>query len=87
MNSSTVTHSFSYEEQASILFSAALLCIGSVFAFALGLLKVRNGQNACAFDCCIFTAFRLIYKKCCKCSRLNKELKKHLKDEDEDEQF
>lgn len=70
----------SFEEQSAILFSSAILCIGSVIAFGLFLLQITNKGRV---DCCCFTLMRVIWRKCCKCTDLNQELKKHLKEEDE----
>jgi len=73
--------SLSMEEQGAILFSVAIFCLGSVIACAISLRTVSSGKS---LDCCLFTLIKLIYKKCCKCSDLNEQLKKHLKDEDDE---
>ena len=77
----------SFEEQGAILFSSTILCIVSVIAFAFFLLQITNNKNSKTnkLDCCFFTLLRLVWKKCCKCSSLNQELKKHLKEEGEEE--
>jgi hypothetical protein len=77
----------SFEEEGAILFSSTILCIGSVVAFAFFLLQITNNKNnKTKLDCCFFTLLRLVWKKCCKCSSLNQELKKHLKEEGEEEE-
>lgn len=82
MNQTTILESLSLEEQGAILFSFALVCLGSVIGCALTLWNVSSRG---AMDCCCFTLLKVIYKKCCKCSDLNKQLKEHLKDDDDDE--
>lgn len=81
----TTISSLSFEEQGAILFTSAIFCIGSVVAFGLFLLQlVGKTRGMSEMDCCCFNLCRLIYKKCCKCSDLNNELKKHLKEDDDD---
>lgn len=80
MNETVV--SLSFEEQGAILFSSAILCIGSVIAFGLFLMQIVNKSR---IDCCCINLARLVWKKCCKCTDLNQELKKHLKEDGEDE--
>lgn len=81
MNQTMIT-ALTLEEQGAILFSVAIFCLGSVIACALSLRTAALGKS---LDCCCFTLIKLIYKKCCKCSDLNKQLKEHLKDDDDDE--
>mgnify|MGYP003351814840 CR=1 FL=1 len=81
MNQTMIT-ALTLEEQGAILFSVAIFCLGSVIACALSLRTDALGKS---LDCCCFTLIKLIYKKCCKCSDLNKQLKEHLKDDDDDE--
>jgi hypothetical protein len=77
----TLIETLSLEEQGAILFSIAVFCLGSVIGCAIALRTVAIGKS---LDCCCFTLIKLIYKKCCKCSDLNKQLKEHLKEEDDD---
>lgn len=72
---------FSFEEEAAILFTSAILSIGSVVVFTLFLLQIAS--PTARLDCCFCTLIKLVWKKCCKCSDLNQELKKHLKEEEE----
>lgn len=73
--------SLTFEEQGAILFASTIFCIGSVITFGLFILQLSGQQRV---DCCCFTLLRLIWKKCCKCSGLNQELKKRLKEEEEE---
>lgn len=77
------TFSLSLEEQGAILFTSAILWIGSVVGFALFLFQITSPGSG-KLDCCCFNLCKLFYKKCCKCKNLNDELKKHLKDEEDD---